>query len=86
MGIFPPVGALFALDLNGGEESDLAGFDEIASGFGRLTMAGANSVLKPPVEKPASPLGPLSPRPKGPGHVGLLKFGLGHTMRQLFGR
>jgi hypothetical protein len=56
-------------------------FEEIASGFGRLTVAGADQCSSPlSREKPASPLGPLSPGPKGslrPGHVGLL----GHMMR-----
>jgi hypothetical protein len=42
MGIFLPVGASFISELKGGEEFDLAGFEEVASGLGHLAVAGAD--------------------------------------------
>jgi hypothetical protein len=39
MGIFLPAGAAFVLELEGGEEFDPAGFEEVASGLRHLTVA-----------------------------------------------
>jgi hypothetical protein len=55
MGIFLPVGASFILELKGGEEFDLAGFEEVASGLGHLAVAGAFRSQRPNATSSATP-------------------------------